>query len=199
MALLAARGLVRLVALILTTALAAAGVAAAVFSIQGDSATLSLAGLADLLALGDLRTDVGDFLAALQAGGPIATVAALAGVGAVLLGLVLLFGVLGRRRERLVILRSDEGGRIAARPRAVGQAAVALGEQSRDVLQATAKTRARRRGTGGRLRLTVYEVQPADGNGATAADSDRLQSLAEPFALRVRVRSRAPRRRARTG
>jgi hypothetical protein len=199
MALLAARGLVRLIALILTAALAVAGLAAAIFSVQGDSATLSLSSLADLVALGDLRTDVGDFLATLQADGPIAKVAALAGVGAVLLGLILLFGVLARRRERLVVLRSDEGGRIAARPRAVGQAAVALGEQSRDVLQATAKATPRRHGTGGRLRLTVYEVPPADGNGATAAGSDRVQALAEPFALRVRVRSRPPRRGARTG
>jgi hypothetical protein len=199
MALLAARALVRLIALILATALAAAGLAAAVFSIQGESATLSLAGLADLLALGDLRTDVGDFLADLQAGGPIAKVAALAGVGAVVLGLVLLFGVLARRRERLVVLRSDDGGRIAARPRAVGQAAVALGEQSRDVLHATAKTTPRRRGSGGRLCLTVYEMRAADGNGATAADGDRLQALAEPFALRLRIRSRAPRRGARAG
>jgi hypothetical protein len=199
MALLAARGLVRLLALILTTALAAAGLAAAVFSIQGGSATLSLSSLAGMLSLGDLRTDVGDFLAQLHAGGPIAKVAALAGVGAVLLGLLLLFGVLARRRERLVVLRSDDGGRIAARPRAVGQAAVALGEQSRDVLQATAKTTPRRHGTGGRLCLTLYEVQPADGDGATAAGSDRVRSLADPFALRVRVRSRAPRRGVRAG
>lgn len=197
MALLAARGLARLIALILTATLAIAGLAVAVFSIQGDSSTLSLPNLASLARLDDLHASVGEFLADLQADGPIAKVAALAGAGVVLLGLLLLFGVFARRRERLIVIRSDGGGTLAARPRAVGQAAVALGEQPRDVLHAKARTAARRRGTGGRLRLTVYHAQTTDRVAATAASRERVQALAGPFSLRLRIRGRVPSRGAR--
>jgi len=196
MGLLAARGLARLVALLLSTTLAVAGLAIAVFSVQGDGSTLSLPSLAGYVRLDDLHANTGVFLADLQSDGPIAKVAALAGAGAVLLGLLLLFGVLAPRRERLIVMRSDGDGTIGARPRAVGQAAVTLGEQSRDVLHATAKTTARRRGRGGRLRLTAYHARSSDGTGATAASRDRLQAMAESFSLRVRVRGRVPRRGA---
>jgi hypothetical protein len=198
MALLAARGLARLIALVLSTALAVACLAVAIFSVQGDSSTLSLPNLAGYVRLDDLHATVGVFLADLQADGPIAKVAALAGGSAVLVGLLLLFGVLAPRRERLIVMRSDDDGTIGARPRAVGQAAVTLGEQSRDVLHAKAKTTARRRGRGGRLRLTAYHARSSDGVGATAASRDRLQTMAEPFSLRVRVRvrGRVPRRGA---
>jgi len=197
MVLLAARGLARLLALLLTATLAVAGVLVAVFSIQGDDSTLSLPNLVDLVALDDLHASVGGFLAALEADGPVAAVAGLAGAGAIVLGLLLLVGVLARKRERLVVMRSTADGTIAARPRALGQVAEALGEQSRDVLRATARTKARRRGTGGRLRLTVFHAQSADGTAATTAGRDRVRALAESFALRVRVRDRVPRRGAR--
>jgi hypothetical protein len=197
MALLAARGLARLVALILTAALAVAGLAVAVFSIQGDSSTLSLPTLARHAQLGHLLGDAGDFLASLEADGPTAKIAALAGAGAVLLGLLLLFGVLGRRRERLIVMRRDADGTVAARPRAVGHAAATLAEQSRDVLDVKARTGARRRGTGGRLRLTVHLGRSTDRAAATVAIRDRVQALTGGFSLRLRVRGHGPRRRAR--
>ena len=197
MALAAARMLARLIALVLTATLAVAGLAVAVFSAQGDASPLSLPSLAALLRLDDLRVSVGGFLASLQAGGPVAKVAALAGAGAVVLGVLLLFGVLARRRERLVVMRRDDAGTVAARPRALGQAAVTLGEQSRDVLHAKAKATPKRHGTGGRLRLTAYHARSSDGNGATTASRDRVRALAESFSLGVRVRSRVPRRGAR--
>jgi len=197
MALLAARALARLIALLLMTALAVAGLAVAVFSIQGDSSTLSLPRLAGHARLADLHAGVGDLLADLEAAGPTAKVAALAGAGAALLGLLLLFGVLARRRERLIVTRSGDDGTVAARRRAVGQAAATLGEQSRDVLHAKATTRARRRGTGGRLRLTVYHAGSTDAAAAAAACRDRVQAFAGSFSLRVRVRARVPRRRGR--
>lgn len=196
MALLAARGLARLMALLLTTMLALAGLAVAAFSVQGDASTLSLPGLVDIAGLGDLHASAGELLSDLEADGPVAAVAGLTGAGIGLLGLVLLYGVLARRRERLVVMRNDDDGILAARSRVLGQAAAALGEQSRDVLRAKTKTKARRRGTGGRLRLTVYHAQSADGTAATAAGSDRVRALAESFGLRLRVHSRAPRRGA---
>jgi hypothetical protein len=194
MALLAARGLARLLALVLTTTLAVAGLVVAVFSVEGDSATLSLPGLVRRARLDDLHARVGVFLAQLEAPGPIAKVAALAGAGAVLLGLLLLFGVLVRKRERLVVVRSDRDGTIAARPRALAHAAVMLAEQARDALHAKARIRARRRGVGGRLRLTVYHAQSADQADVTAASRARVQALVESFSLRLRIRGRVPRR-----
>ena len=197
MALLAARALARLVALLLTTALAVAGLVVAVFSIQGDSSTLSLPGLAGHARLDELHAVVGDFLAALEADGPAAKVSALAGAGTVLLGLLLLFGVLARRRERLIVARRGDDGTLAARRRAVAQAAVTLCEQPRDVLNAKARTGARRRGVGGRVRLTVYHAQSTDRAAATAGCRDRVQAFAGAFSLRLRVRGRVPRRHGR--
>jgi hypothetical protein len=199
MALLAARALARLIALVLTTALAVAGLATAVFSIQGDSSTLSLPSLASYARLDDAHARAGVILSDLEADGPPAKVAALAGAGASVLGLVLLFGVLARRRQPLVVISSDDGGTIAARPRALGQAATTLAEQSRDVLQAKARTTARHRGRGGRLRLTTYHARSTGQEDATAASRARVQALADAFSLRVRVRGRVPRRGARAG
>lgn len=189
-----ARALARLVALILATALALAGLAVALFSIQGGDSALSLPNLADLLALDDLHAEVGSLLDGLEADGPVAVQAALLGAGAVALGLLLAFGALARRRERLVVMRSGADGRIAARSRAVGQAAAALAERSRDVARVKPRTRARRRGNGGRLRLTVYHPQTSDEHGVASAARDRVQKLAEAFSLRLDVRTRVPRR-----
>ena len=197
MVLLAARGLARLLAAALAAALAVGGLAVALFSIQGGSAPLSLPSLAGHLRLGDLEVTVGMWLGELQVEGPVALVAALAGAGAVALGVLLLFGVLGRRRERLLVMRSDDDGTIAARTSAVGQAAVALGEQSRDVLRAKDRTTARRHGVGGRLRLTIYHAQSADRAGTAAAGRGRIQDLADAFSLRADVRGRTPRRGSR--
>jgi hypothetical protein len=197
MALVAARALARLIALVLSATLAVGGLAVAVFSAQGDTAPLSLPSLAGLLRLDDLSASVGLFLASRQAGGPVAKVAALAGAGAVVLGVLLLYGVLARGRERLVVMRRDAEGTIAARPRAIGQAAVTLGEQSLDVLHAKARARPRRHGAGGRLHLTAYHAQSFDGAAATTASRDRVRALAESFSMGVRVRSRVPRRGAR--
>jgi hypothetical protein len=199
MALLAARGLARLLALLLTMALAAGGLGVAVFSVQGDSSTLSLPGLVHRARLDDLHARVGVLLTRLEAPGPVATIAALAGAGAVALGLALLLGVLARKRERLVVLRSDAGGTVAARPRALDHAAVALVEQSRDALRAKARIRARRRGVGGRLRLTTYHAKSTNEADATATSRARVQALAESFSLRLRIRGRVPRRGARVG
>jgi hypothetical protein len=194
MARLLGRGLARLAALVLTTALAVAGLAVAVFSVQGDSATLSLPSLARQAQLDDLHAEVGSWLADLEADGPVAVVAALAGGGAILLGVLLLYGVLARRRERLVVMRSDDAGTVGARPRAVGRAAVALGEQTRAVLHARARITARRHGIGGRLRLTVYHARSTHRAVAADASRARVQAFAEAFSLRLRVRGRVPRR-----
>jgi hypothetical protein len=107
--------------------------------------------------------------------------------------------VLVRKRERLVVLRSDGDGTIAARHRTLAQAAVTLAEQARQALHAKARIRARRRGVGGRLRLTVFHAQSADRTEVTVASRARVQALVESFSLRPRIRCRVPRRGARVG
>lgn len=194
-----ARALARLVSLVLSAMLALAGLAVALFSIQGGDSTLSLPNLISLLSLDDLHAEIGRLLSALEADGPIALLTALIGLGAIALGLLLTFGALARRRERLVVMRSTGDGTIGARPRALGQAATALAERSRDVIRAKARTSARRRRSGGRLRLTVYHPQTRDSKRVASAARERLQKLADGFSLRPDVRSRVPRRGGRVG
>lgn len=195
--LLLCRALAALLGLILLVAVAIAGLAAAVFSIQGDIGTLSLTKLCDLVELDRLRGTVGAWLAALEDDGPTATVAALAGVGAVLLGLALLIGSLVGRRERLVLIERSPRGQLAARRRAAGQALRALAEQPRDVIAAKVRVRARRRRRGGRARLTLLRAQTAERRAVLASGKERAQPLAEAMALRVRARQKVPRRHGR--
>jgi len=187
------RALARLVGFVLLLALAVAGLAAAIFSISGGDGTLSLPGLVELARLDDLSDEVGAFLDSLEAEGP-AVVAALSGLGAVLLALGLLVGALVAGRERLLVVRHGEEGTVAARRRAVAQTATALAEQPRDVVSAKAKVRPRRRGSGGRLQLTAYHAQTASEPAVEDAARRQLEPLAGPFSLRVKVDGRVPRR-----
>lgn len=187
------RALAGLVGLLLLVVLTAGGLAAAVFSIQGGEGTLSLSQLASLLALDELRDLVGGWLAALQAGGPIAAVAALSGAGAVLLGLCLVVGALVARRERLVVIERSPRGVLGARRRAAAGVLRALAEQPRDVLGAKVRVRPRRRRVGGRGRVTLLRAQTADGSELLTAARAATQPLAEQMSLRLRTRQRVPR------
>ncbi|MGI8623860.1 MAG: hypothetical protein ACR2NB_10365, partial [Solirubrobacteraceae bacterium] len=111
----------RLLAPLLLAVLAVAGAAAAVFCIQGGTATLSLHHLAGLLSLPDLRDAVRDFLDGLEGSGATAIVPLLGGLGAIVLGLALLAGLLVPRRERLVRLEDRPAGPILARRRALAR------------------------------------------------------------------------------
>lgn len=99
-----ARALVRLISFLLLVILAVAGIALAIFCIGTGKTGVSLGELASLLHLESLRSTVGSWLGQLQESGPIAGIAALAGLGAILLGVLLLAGLLVPRRERLVAL-----------------------------------------------------------------------------------------------
>ena len=191
---LALRALANLVGFLLLVLVAVAGLAAAVFSLQGGEETLSLHGLSQSIGLDDLADELGAWLTALEASGPVAVVAALAGLGAILLGIALLVGALVPSRERLVILRRDERGDVAARRRAVAQAATALAEQARDITSAKAKVRPRRSGSGGRLRLTAEHAQTVSNRDVVAAAREQVEPLATPLSLNVSVRGRVPRR-----
>jgi hypothetical protein len=89
---LLARALVRVVSFVLLVILAVAGIVLAVFCIGAGTSGPSLGGLAGLLDLGSLRDTVGTWLGQLQASGAVAGVAAVCGLGAMLLGLYLIVG-----------------------------------------------------------------------------------------------------------
>lgn len=194
-----ARSLTRLVGSLLIVALALVGAAAAVFCIQGGHGTLSLAGLASDLHLAALRHTVGIYLLRLRSPGPVAFVSAFAGAGAVLLGLVLLVGALVPRRERLVVLAGGEQGQIAARRRALAQAAALLAEQPRGVLGAKARARPWRRKPGGRLRVRVRtdHAQGSSDGELIQAVTGALAPLTGPLPVHARVRAKRSRRTAR--
>lgn len=181
-----ARALVRLISFLLLVILAVAGLAVAIFSIGTGPTGVSLSGLADLLQLHTLRETVGDWLEQLEASGPVALVAAACGLGAVLLGLLLLAGVLVPRRERLVTLAEGEHGALAARRRPLAQAATTLVEQVRGVTEARVRVRPRRTG-GGRLAVRASRSRRVEAPQVKSAVREQLSTLADPFKLKARV------------
>ena len=191
---LLARALARLVSCLLLIVLAVVGIVLAVFCVGTGTSGLSLGGLAGLVELGALRDTVGSWLAQLEAPGPVAVIAALSGLGAILLGLVLAAGIVVPRRERLVTLTSGEHGTLAARRRPLAQAAGALVEQVRGVTGARVRVRPRRR-SGGRLAVRASRGRSADPQQVQQAVREQLGGLTDPFKLKARIE--VPRRGAR--
>jgi hypothetical protein len=184
--LLLARALVRLITFVLLVVLSLAGLALAIFCIGTGTGGVSLGGLAELLQLSALRDTVDDWFTGLEAPGSVAVTAALCGLGAMVLGLVLLSGILVRRRERLVKLTSDESGTLAARRRPLAQAATALVEQVRGVTGVRVRVRPRRR-QGGRLAVRATRSGREDASQIQGAVREQLTPLTEPFGLKARI------------
>lgn len=184
-----ARALVRLVGFVALLALAVAGLALAVFCIGTGTTGPSLGRLASLLHLASFRGTVGEWLGDLEASGSVAVIAGLCGVGAILLGLLLLAGIFVPRRERLVTLSHGEPGTVAARRRPLAQIATVLIERVRGVTQARVRVRPRRR-VGGRLSIRASRTPRADPREVQGAVRDALRDLTEPFKLRARVELR---------
>jgi Family of unknown function (DUF6286) len=189
-----ARLLARVVCFVALLALAIAGLALAVFCIGTGTSGPSLADLAHLLHLASFRTTMGEWLADLEAPGSVATIAGLCGIGALLLGLLLLAGLLVPRRERLVTLAHEKNGTLAARRRPLAQVATSLVEQVRGVTDARVRVRARRRG-GGRLAVRASRTRPTEPREVQQAVNEQLAGLTQPFALTTRIE--VPRRGAR--
>ena len=150
---------VRFARLALETALSVPGVFAgdagpARLRVTADAPAGTLRGVS-VTAQADGRYAI-DLCLVVEASGPIALVAALSGLGAVLLGLLLMAGVLVSRRERLVTLAEGQRGSLAARRRPLAQAATALVEQVRGVTEARVRMRPRRTG-GGRLAVRASQ------------------------------------------
>lgn len=181
-----ARVLVRLVSFLALAALAVTGIVLAVFCIGTGTSGPSLGRLARLLHLASLRATVGHWLGQLEASGSVAVIAGLCGLGAVLLGLLLLAGIFVPRRERLVTLGQREHGTLAARRRPLAQVAAALVEQVRGVTQARVRVRPLRR-PGGRIAVRASRTRPSDPRQVQRAVRDQLNGLTEPFKLKTRV------------
>lgn len=183
------RALSRLVTFVLLAALAVGGAAVAVCSI-GSEGALSLPWLADQLRLADVREEIRDFLGTLERPGPVALGSGAAGLGAVVLGLLLLAGTLWPRRERLTVLDRGDTGTLAATGRALSRAAASLVEGVRGLSTKRVKLRPRRRGTGARVDVNVVRPETLSSDEAERRADRALRPLAESFALRPRIRTR---------
>jgi hypothetical protein len=184
------QAIARAVTFLLLALLALAGLALAIFSIGPGESDVSLPGLADLIALDELRDRVGELFASVEDGDEVEVVPALAGLGAIAVGCLLIVGALGSRRERLVTLpREDEDGVLGARRRPLGQMVVALADQPREITPRSVKVRPSRRGPGGRVDIAVDHPKTSEGVGERTIGA--LEPITKPFELRTRVRTRA--------
>jgi hypothetical protein len=109
------------------------------------------------------------------------------GIGAILLGLLLLAGVVVPRRERLVTLSRGEPGTVAARRRPLAQLATTLIERERGVTEARVRVRPMRGRTGGRLSVRASHARHADPRQVQAAVREALGGLTGPFKLKARI------------
>lgn len=183
------RAIARLVAFLLLVILAVCGLAVAVASLGGGNG-FGIAGLAELVRLPQLEDLVRGLFEQVEGSGAAKPEPALAGLGAVAVGLLLLIGVLWPRRERLVTLEGGKEGTLGARRRALAQVAGALAEQSRAVTATKVRVRPRRRRPGGRLELRALHPRSSEAKEVRRQATDSLESLTEPFALKAKVRPR---------
>jgi hypothetical protein len=183
--------LARLVGVVWMVALALLGLGVAMYCFD---ALISLGSARPdrLLHLPSARGHVGRFLDQISAPGSIAGLALLCGVGAMLLGILLIIGVLGQRKQRLAILEHEhDQGTVAARQRPLREMTRALAEQARG---ATSVKRPRlslsRRGTRGRLRLDATRTRNSDPQEVKDAVITAVQPITEPFHLKPQARIR---------
>jgi hypothetical protein len=185
------RPLVRLIGFLWMLVLALFGLAVALYCFDG------LVGLGSvrpdrLLHLPSVRDHVGDFLDQLAAPGSTAGLALLCGLGAMLLGILLLIGILGRRQQRHVILEQDsQTGAIAARRRPLQDMARALAESVRGVTSVKRpKLSLSRSGAAGKLIFDTTRTRTADPREVQTAVERAVEPITEPFGLKPRVRVR---------
>lgn len=183
--------LARLIGAVWMIALALFGLGVAMYCFAA-VITLGSARPDRLLDLPSVRSHVGRWLDQVAAPGSTAGLALLCGLGAMLLGVLLLIGVLGRRKQRVAILDHDDSdGTVAARPRPLRDMTLALAEQARG---ATSIKRPRlslsRRGTRGRLKLNATRTRTSDPQEVKDAVISAVQPISDPFHLKPRVQIR---------
>lgn len=181
-----ARLLARFVGTVLLIGLSLLGLAIAIFCIQGGSAALSPARLAEHLSLPGLRDSAFDLLNAVESDGPLAAFSALAGIGAIFAAGLLLLGLLSRRSERLFELEDSPEGRIAARPSPLGEAAAETTRHLDGVTDAKASARASH--SGGLVSITAVHRGQENDELEARVDS-AVAGLRSSFGLKTKVRT----------
>lgn len=181
------RALARLVTFLLLLALAIAGLLLAIAALQRSFSFLGALGLPAV------RDSVGSFLDQIESPVIPGRTAALTGLGgllAVLVGILLLVGALGRRPAGVVVLEDDQDGRIAARKRPLTNVAETLARQTRDATDLTVKLKPRSNGQGGDLQINAAHPRSTPREEVEQQASQSVAGLAEAFGLRTRVRAR---------
>lgn len=175
-----ARGLTRIVALLVLIVLAIASLAVSVAVAAGAGRT---ADALSSLGVTDAWRSVGDALG----GGTLDTqTVAIAGAIALAAGLILLVGSLVPRKDRDIPLKDDST--LAVRRRALRQAVGHLAEDAPGVSDAKVRLRLRRLRHGGRVRVRAGRVARGDGAAVKAAVRERVQPVATALGLHARVR-----------
>ncbi len=191
------KALARLVELLLMAALALTGLGIGLYCL---SLLISLGSARPdrLLHLPVVRARVGHFLAQLAAPGPTALLALLGGIAAVVIGLGLLAGLLGSRRERLLVVEEGPNGSggLYARQRTVTRmvrAETVLAPGVTGVKRP--KVRLARSGRHGRVKVLAARGADPDPATVDTAVHQRLDPILEPLGLRgdIRVRLDEPR------
>jgi hypothetical protein len=183
------KALARLLEVLLMLAVAALGIGVGLYCLSG-LISLGSARPDRLLHLPVVRRHVGHYLQQIAAPGSTATLALLGGIAAVIIGLALLVGLLGSRRERLIVIDGDdERGGLYARPRTAGQMIRSLTESTPGVTGAK-RPRVRLRRSGLRGRVNVRAQRGADPDLETVDDAlhERLDPFTESLHLKSNVR-----------
>lgn len=195
---MALRALTRLAGSLLMLALALLGLGIALYCFDG-FISLGSTRPDKLLGLSGVRRHVGHFLDQLAAPGHTAALALLCGLGAMLLGLVLLYGTLRPSRQRLAVLERDAaGGRLAARPSTIRAMVAALAGQAPGATGIKRpKVGLSRRGGRGRIKVSASRSRTTDPRALQRAVTDQLEPISGPFNLRPHVRVQVGERRER--
>jgi hypothetical protein len=184
------RALSRSAGILLMVVLALLGLGLALYCFDG---LVSLgAGRPDrLLDLPSVRTHVGRFLNQVEAPGVTAGLALLCGLGAMLLGTLLLIGLLRSRRRRLAVLDGNgRDGRLAAKPGPLRDMARALAEQAPATAVKRPKIALSRRGHRGRMKVRATSARTSKPRDVEQALAESLHPISEPFRLTPRIRVR---------
>lgn len=189
------KALIRLVGMVLTLAVALLALGIALYCLDG---LISLGSLRPdrLLRLSSVRLHVGHFLDQIAADGSTTGLALASGVGAMVLGGLLVVGPLRSPKQRLAVLSADDAGDtangiLAARPRALRDMTRALAEQAPAATSIDRpKLRLSRRANRGRLTMTVSRTRTSDPADVKRNVTERLGPISGPFRLTPRVRVR---------
>lgn len=192
------RGIARLVGAALMVVAALTGLGLALYCVD---ALIKLGAVRPdrLIHLRSYSRDVGRFLMRLAAPGATAWLAAFGALVAMLLALAVLAGTLRTSRRRLALLaRQPDHGRVAARPRVLGQISRYLAIRADGVTDVKrARVSVARSPRHGRLTVRVVRTRTSDEHAVRDETAVAMRAVTVPFELRPRVSTRVAEGRSR--